>query len=261
MKDLDGRYIYFNKACKQFYGVDPSERIGKTDYDLFPPETAGGLKKSDQTVMSEKRVLRVIERVKVGEDTQYHYTSKLPILKNGEPYFIAGIAIDITEKILAEEEKKNLEAQLLHAQKMESLGTLSGGIAHNFNNLLMGIQGNASLAKMDVDRENSIFTKLNNIEKLVQRGAKLTDQLLGYAQKGQFGIKSINLNNIIKETVNTFGEIRKIDSQIKVLLSSGYSINGQATQILKRGCNGFIQKPFSLQNLSRKISGILETKN
>lgn len=488
MKDLDGRYIYFNKACKQFYGVDPSERIGKTDYDLFPPETAGGLKKSDQTVMSEKRVLRVIERVKVGEDTQYHYTSKFPILKNGEPYFIAGIAIDITEKILAEEEKKNLEAQLLHAQKMESLGTLSGGIAHNFNNLLMGIQGNASLAKMDVDRENSIFTKLNNIEKLVQRGAKLTDQLLGYAQKGQFGIKSINLNNIIKETVNTFGEtkkditvhqdlsedlfnveadndqieqvllnlfinasdarpqggelflktmnvtsetlkaksydvrseryillevkdtgagidkktmkrifepfftskgmgratglglsyvygiikgyggyidvksekdkgttfeiylpgsekeiiqeenithsnlikgegtilfvddeklvvdvgeqilkelgynvlvarggkeaieiykknhdqidliildmimpdmsggktfdkIRKIDSQIKVLLSSGYSINGQATQILKRGCNGFIQKPFSLQNLSRKISGILETKN
>jgi len=82
----------------------------------FPPETAGGLKKSDQTVMSEKRVLRAIERVKVGEDTQYHYTSKFPILKNGEPYFIAGIAIDITEKILAEEEKKNLEANIdLHS--------------------------------------------------------------------------------------------------------------------------------------------------
>ena len=140
MKDLDGRYIYFNKACKEFYGVDPSERIGKTNYDLFPPETAEIINKSDQKVRSEKRVLRVIEKVKVREDTQYHYTSKFPILKSGEPYFIAGIAIDITERILAEEEKKNLEAQPLHAQKMESLGTLSGGIAHNFNNLLMGLR-------------------------------------------------------------------------------------------------------------------------
>ena len=240
MKNLDGRYIYFNKACKQFFGDDPSERIGKTDNDLFSPEKAEGLKKSDQTVRSEKRVLRVIEKVKIGENTQYHYTSKFPILKNGEPYFIAGIAIDITERILAEEERKNLEAQLLHAKRMESLGTLSGGIAHNFNNLLMGIQGNASLAKMDIDKENPIFSKLSNIEKLAHRGAKLTDQLLGYAQKGQFGVKSIDLNQIIKETVNTFGETKKDIMVHQDLAKDLFSLEADNDQIEQVLLNLFI---------------------
>jgi CheY-like chemotaxis protein len=56
----------------------------------------------------------------------------------------------------------------------------------------------------------------------------------------------------------TFDRIKKMKPDIKVLLSSGYSINGQATEILNRGCNGFIQKPFNLQNLSQNLRSILE---
>jgi CheY-like chemotaxis protein len=56
----------------------------------------------------------------------------------------------------------------------------------------------------------------------------------------------------------TYDQIKKIKPDVKVLLSSGYSINGQASEILKRGCNGFIQKPFNLQNLSQNLRAILE---
>jgi CheY-like chemotaxis protein len=59
---------------------------------------------------------------------------------------------------------------------------------------------------------------------------------------------------------DTFDQLKKIDPQVKVLLSSGYSINGQARAILDRGCNGFIQKPFSLANLSKKVRQILDGK-
>jgi PAS domain S-box-containing protein len=110
-------------------------------------------------------------------------------------------------------DRKILERQLIHAQKMQSMGTLAGGIAHNFNNLLMGIQGNASIALLDVKEDSPIHKNLNNIEKLVRSGANLTSQLLGYAREGKFEVKPINLNLIVKETSETFGATRK-DIQI-----------------------------------------------
>jgi PAS domain S-box-containing protein len=110
-------------------------------------------------------------------------------------------------------DRKILERQLIHAQKMQSMGTLAGGIAHNFNNLLMGIQGNASIALLDVKEDSPIHKNLNNIEKLVRSGANLTSQLLGYAREGKFEVKPINLNLIVKEISETFGATRK-DIQI-----------------------------------------------
>lgn len=106
-------------------------------------------------------------------------------------------------------DRKILERQLIHAQKMQSMGTLAGGIAHNFNNLLMGIQGNASIALLDMKDNHPFYNNLTNIEKLVKNGAKLTNQLLGYAREGKFEIRPINLNLIVKDTAETFGAARK----------------------------------------------------
>jgi DNA-binding NtrC family response regulator len=57
-----------------------------------------------------------------------------------------------------------------------------------------------------------------------------------------------------------YDKLKEINPQVKVLLSSGYSVDGQATEILKRGCNGFIQKPFNMEELSRKVNEILDSK-
>jgi two-component system cell cycle sensor histidine kinase/response regulator CckA len=105
--------------------------------------------------------------------------------------------------------QKRLEAQLVQAQKVESLGTLAGGIAHNFNNLLMGIQGNSSLMLLDMEEDHPHAVRLKNIEKLVQSGAKLTYQLLGYARAGNYEIRPISLNRIILETSDAFAMAKK----------------------------------------------------
>ncbi|MDY0044610.1 MAG: PAS domain S-box protein [Syntrophales bacterium] len=110
--------------------------------------------------------------------------------------------IDITEY-------KQLENKYLQAQKMEAIGTLAGGIAHNFNNLLMGIQGNTSLMLMDLNPNHPHYRRLKNIEHQIDEGAELTKQLLGFAREGKYEIKRININNILEITLNFFEKTRK----------------------------------------------------
>ena len=112
-----------------------------------------------------------------------------------------GVARDISDR-------KRLETQLRHAQKMEAVGTLAGGIAHDFNNLLMGIQGYASLIMLKTDREHPNYKNLNSIETLVQNGADLTKQLLGFARDGKFDVKSTNMNEIAEETLHGLPVLR-----------------------------------------------------
>ena len=114
-----------------------------------------------------------------------------------------GVVRDISDR-------KRLESQLRHAQKMEAVGTLAGGIAHDFNNLLMGIQGYASLMLLKTDPEHPHHKSLNSIEQLVQNGADLTKQLLGFARDGKYDVKSIiNMNEIIRDTLRMFGRTKK----------------------------------------------------
>ena len=132
-------------------------------------------------------------------------------------------------------ERKRLEAQLQQAQKMEALGTLAGGIAHNFNNLLMGIMGNASLMLSDTDSAHSNYEKLKNIEKLVDSGSKLTQQLLGYAREGRYEIIPLNLNQLMKETSDTFRATKKEIRVHRELAENLFPIDadqGQIEQVL-----------------------------
>jgi signal transduction histidine kinase/ActR/RegA family two-component response regulator len=116
---------------------------------------------------------------------------------------------ELAERKRAEQEKAQLEAQFQHAQKMEALGTLASGIAHNFNNILMGIQGYASLMLMDIDSAHTHYKRLKGIEQQVQSGSNLTKQLLGYAREGRYEVKTINMNDIVKETSDTFAMTKK----------------------------------------------------
>jgi len=148
---------------------------------------------------------------------------------------IYGIARDITERKRAEEEKKLLEAQLRQAQKMEAIGTLAGGIAHDFNNLLMAIQGNASLMLFDLSPKHEHFERLRNIEKLVDSGSRLTSQLLGYARKGRYEVRPINLNQTVQDACETFNRTRKeirIQLQLDRSLAPIEADAGQVEQVL-----------------------------
>lgn len=106
---------------------------------------------------------------------------------------------DITSLKQTEESRKQIEAQLLHSQKLESLGILAGGIAHDFNNLLTGILGNAGLIRTSFPTESPLVSALKDIETAAIRAADLCRQMLAYSGKGKFLIQPLNLNQIIQE--------------------------------------------------------------
>jgi two-component system cell cycle sensor histidine kinase/response regulator CckA len=161
--------------------------------------------------------------------------AEVSVEESGKIHGIYGVARDITERRRTEEEKKLLEAQLRQAQKMEAIGTLAGGIAHDFNNLLMAIQGNASLMLFDLDQKHEHFDRLRNIEKLVDSGSRLTAQLLGYARKGRYEVRPIDLNLLVKDACETFNRTKK---EIRIIhhfdknLASIEADGGQIEQVL-----------------------------
>ena len=105
--------------------------------------------------------------------------------------------------------KKRLDAQLQFAARLEAIGTLAGGIAHAFNNLLMGIQGHISLLQLEIDSKHPHYPALKKIEKSIQGGAELTSQLIGYARKGRYRSKSIAINEIIENTSQAFQKMKR----------------------------------------------------
>jgi len=119
-----------------------------------------------------------------------------------------GVIRDITERRIFEQQKATLENRLQQARKMEALGQLAGGIAHNFNNLLMAIQGNTSLMLLETVSSHSHYARLRSIEAQVRSASKLTAQLLGYARKGRYEVKSLDLNRVVEETSEIFGKAK-----------------------------------------------------
>jgi len=161
-----------------------------------------------------------------GEPSQYELTwttksgKKVPTLMSASPIFenwvyrgSYAVVTDLSEIKRAHEEKKLLEAQLQKIQRMESLGTLAGGIAHNFNNLLMGILGNISLILLNKNPSHPDYEKLKNVEHLVQEGAKLSQELLDFARGGKYQVEPTDLNKVVKRSSDMFAQTKR---QIKI---------------------------------------------
>ncbi|HBG05146.1 MAG: hypothetical protein A2075_22820 [Geobacteraceae bacterium GWC2_58_44] len=113
-----------------------------------------------------------------------------------QPY-LSGTLQDITESKKAEEEKAKLEAQLQQARKMESVGRLAGGVAHDYNNMLSVIIGHANLALMELDPADPLEIHLEEILKAAERSADLTRQLLAFARKQPVAPRVLNLNETV----------------------------------------------------------------
>jgi PAS domain S-box-containing protein len=111
------------------------------------------------------------------------------------------VGADITERKALEEKRQQLDQQMLHVQKIESLGVLAGGIAHDFNNILAAILGNVSLVRMDLDPASKEYLHLGNAEKASLHARDLTAQLLTFSRGGAPIKKTVSLEHILRDTV------------------------------------------------------------
>jgi two-component system, cell cycle sensor histidine kinase and response regulator CckA len=196
----------WNPGAEQIFGYTHDEAIGRNLDELITRKKAvDEAKLLTRHVLSGNKITprEIVRYRKDGTDVNV-IVSGSPIIIDGELQGVVAIYIDITEIKQAEEEKKRLGLQLQHAQKMEAIGTLSAGMAHNFNNLLMAIQGNASLMLLKTDPRHPNYVRLKNIEKAVESGSKLNSQLLGYAREGRYEVRLLDINQLITETLDTF---------------------------------------------------------
>ncbi len=229
--------IFANKRIHQLLGYEQGRLQGiehcliyHPDYHQFATEQAEALMRSEGGPYPQEIKLQR----KDGSFCDVEINARV-ITLNG----VSGIQVwvrDITERKQAERAERDRQAQLSETQRMEAIGTLAGGIAHCFNNLLMGIQGNASLVLLDLDADHPHYKKLRHIEEQVRSGADLTRQLLGFAKGGRYDVKPVNLNVLIERTINVFSRKRpeiRVHSQFEKDILSVEVDQGQIEQVLQ----------------------------
>jgi two-component system cell cycle sensor histidine kinase/response regulator CckA len=185
VQDLEGRFISFNPAMEKLLGYEKNELIGRKASDVMNPKWRA-LFESEYLETIKKRGFQEGTSVyyrKDGRKLYLEYRSKLVKPEEGEP-FITGMGRDVTSRIEAEREKKRLQEQLLHTRKMEAVATLSGGIAHDYNNLLSIIMGNLSLAKDETKPGSELAGFLEEITNASYKLRDLTHELMALARGG-----------------------------------------------------------------------------
>ncbi|NVM22380.1 MAG: PAS domain S-box protein [Desulfobacterales bacterium] len=232
--DAQGVYTYASPKIKDLLGYDVTEVLGRSPFDLMPKEEAERIGKFFNEKVTNKEPFYGLENV------NRHKDGHLVVLEtNGIPIFdgkgqlkgYRGIDRDITERKRAQEHRRKLEAQVQKVQRLESVGTLAVGIAHDFNNILMTVQGNVSLMLHGIDAAHHHHEGLKDIEKHVRSGAKLTNQLLGYAGKGRYEVKPIDLNQVVEVISATFGRTRKEITVHRELAEGLFAIEADEGQI------------------------------
>ncbi len=143
------------------------------------------------------------------------------VVYSAEDELYYGVGRDVNDRKIAEDEKIKLQEQLMHVQKLESLGVLAGGIAHDFNNLLTGILGNADLALTEIPEESPASQSIKLVKDAALRSADLAKQMLAYSGKGKFIVQPVNINRVIEQMI----ELLNISVSKKVTLKLNLAEN------------------------------------
>jgi PAS domain S-box-containing protein len=195
----EGRIVYANGAAIEITGLVEEMLLSSNVIDLFQKAFRDGV----ESYLEEVRAANgspPSPGVEVQLGDKEIELRVYPIREDGQKSIV--LLMDITER-------KRFEDQLRRAQRLESIGTLAAGVAHDFNNLLTVIQGNTDIMAMDLQQTHPHFERLQEILRQVQSAKRLTGQLLGYARKGRFEVRLLDFNQLIRETVETFGRTRK----------------------------------------------------
>ncbi|VAW58250.1 hypothetical protein MNBD_GAMMA11-2823 [hydrothermal vent metagenome] len=188
VKDLSGRYTFVNRCFEDLFHLDRSAITGKTDHDIFPAHIADEFRQNDLAALTAGKTLES-EELAPHDDGMHNYVSmKFPLFDdNGHAYAVCGISTDITEM-------RKQEEQLRQAQKMDALGKLTGGIAHDYNNMLGIVLGYAEILSEDLKELPELKKCAEYICHASKRSIKLTKKLLAFSRHKAADTDTIDLN-------------------------------------------------------------------
>lgn len=233
MEDLNGVIIYVNQKFMRMTGYAEGELLGRKASDFLDEANLKVYSRYINICHSGDISPFELSWLKKDGTTLPAIVSPQSIIDD-EKHLRGCFAVitDITERKNAEEEKRNMEQHLQQAQKMESIGTLAGGISHDFNNSLQAIIGYTQILLMDKNEANPDYSKLTSIERAAQRASELTQQLLAFSRKVESKMRPIDLNKEILDVRNllerTIPKMIDIELDLEKYL---YVVNADPSQI------------------------------
>jgi PAS domain S-box-containing protein len=195
VKDWDGVYVLANEAVAELYGTRVEDLVGKRDADFNPKhEEVEKYLQDDREVMASQQATLISEEpatnARTGE-TRWFQTVKVPLLSlDGSTRQVLGVATDITER-------KQLEEQFRQAHKMEAVGRLAGGVAHDFNNVLTIIRAQTEFLLADLAGDDPRRTDVLEIQEAADRAAAFTRQLLAFSRRQLLQPEVLDLNGVV----------------------------------------------------------------
>jgi PAS domain S-box-containing protein len=227
-----GKIIDANKQLADMLGYTLPELIGKEVKELIPPEyrdiVLHNIMKGFEGTY-ESSVFKKDGSI-INIESRARHT-----LYKGSRLRVTAIR-DITERKKAEEEKEKLEAQLLHSQKLDAVGKLAGGVAHDFNNILTAILGYGNLIQMKMKEDDPLRIYIDQILASTNRGATLTQSLLTLSRKQIITTKPVNLNKLVTRIEELLLRVIGEDIKLKTVLTDEDATimvdSGQIEQVL-----------------------------
>ncbi|MDQ5984495.1 MAG: Sensor histidine kinase RcsC [Syntrophus sp. SKADARSKE-3] len=196
IKDTQSCYSLVNKSMASDLGTSESSILGKTSIEIFGIHEGLLIERRDDQVFNGS-IIEFETNLEVGKTKRTIYIIKVPVHdKDGRIIALCGIARDITER-------KKMEAQLIQAEKMEALGNLAGGVAHDLNNVLGVLVGYSELFLEKIPRDNPLHRQAGNILKSSERGAAIIQDLLTLARRGVPTSVVVDLNQVINDYFET----------------------------------------------------------
>jgi PAS domain S-box-containing protein len=244
-KDSGARKILANPANVKRMGCkNEADAIGKTDFDVFPHDIAAAFFADDQFVLWKGQSIINREEKSVTPDGEVHWllTTKVPWRDStGKIIGLVGIGRDITDK-------RRLEAQFLHAQRMESIGQLASGIAHDLNNVLAPILISTALLRQKIQDKEGLGL-LDSLEASAKRGADIIKQVLWFGRGLDGRREPVNPKQLLKEVTRIISETfsKSIDFETDIA-ADVHPVIGDQTQLHQVLLNLFINARDAMPN-------------
>ena len=237
-KTIDGTVTSWNRGAERLYGWHASEAIGKNVAMIYPVDRQNELTSMLELLARGERI-ETLETTRLRKDgsTVDVLVSLSPIAdEQGKIVGAASIARDITDRVAAARQRERLEAQLQHAQRLESVGQLAGGVAHDFNNLIAVILNYATFVSDELADRPAIRDDVEEIRRAAERAATLTRQLLIFSRRDVARPEILDLRAIFtdmrKLLQRTIGEHIELATNIADDLAPVSADRGQIEQVI-----------------------------